>query len=643
MDSSSTDHHHPTSSEDYDKLIQATSKDLTPSNSASSSILALPNIWNSIKITSNSFGRRIFSSQLTNVKSDSSQPDSDSFSQDHLPSLLLDSSDPNLFNQPQLVNENVGPKVTSSHSSTSNIPRINLQPQDGQSDDSDSSDDGPPSWLLPVNRQVSNSSISRPLVRASPSKANPTSVISPVPKIQDSQTLLKAQLSKAQPVSSQANYSIRPTQPPSSSPNLIVFKPRKYYILTSAGKPVWSTEQDDDQREDGDVTAQMGLIQAVISIFEDEGDQLRYIDAQDVKIAVMLKPPLYFLVVSNWGEPESTLRLHLDYLHLLIQSIMSLTQLERIFERRPNHDLRRTLTGTECIFANLVQQLQWDFSMMLGSLRVFQCPSKLRESITKLITPPHPDSGSEHQEIGSKLLYSIVLAEEKVVSLVRPKKHSIHPSDLHIIITTVLSSSSLRTSESWIPICLPGYNSTGFLHAYIKFDDLFGARVGLIMISGDRYGFFGLKKWAEEILNHSMLWKEFSQHQNDKYSLEDVGITGLRHFVIKDKGTVQISYPEWEDDYIDLGNRKRLMSHYQRAHDLLHPKLSRDDNRPVIKFTYVKTKQEAIIAWMTKEHELYLTSSPLLSKKSCIMIAHSVIKWIKDRKDKLFLISNHGF
>ncbi|MBW0503273.1 hypothetical protein O181_042988 [Austropuccinia psidii MF-1] len=89
--------------------------------------------------------------------------------------------------------------------------------------------------------------------------------------MQDSQNLLKAQLSKAQPVSSQANSSIWPAQPPSSSPNLIILKPRKYYILTSAGKQVWSTKKDDDQQEDGDLT----IVPATINV---QGTSIQILD-----------------------------------------------------------------------------------------------------------------------------------------------------------------------------------------------------------------------------------------------------------------------------------------------------------------------------------------------------------------------------
>ncbi|KAA1113070.1 Vacuolar fusion protein mon1 [Puccinia graminis f. sp. tritici] len=88
----------------------------------------------------------------------------------------------------------------------------------------------------------------------------------------------------------------------------------------------------------------------------------------------MSRPPMYFLAVSNWGEPESTLRMHLEYLNLLIQSIFLTTQLQKIFEQRPNYDLRGGLSGTESIFNGLVDRLQWDLSIMMASLTVYRCP-----------------------------------------------------------------------------------------------------------------------------------------------------------------------------------------------------------------------------------------------------------------------------
>ena len=46
-------------------------------------------------------------------------------------------------------------------------------------------------------------------------------------------------------------------------------------------------------------------MQAIISIFADEGDRIRYIDAGGTKIGFLLKAPLYLCCVSSWGEPEA--------------------------------------------------------------------------------------------------------------------------------------------------------------------------------------------------------------------------------------------------------------------------------------------------------------------------------------------------
>lgn len=87
----------------------------------------------------------------------------------------------------------------------------------------------------------------------------------------------------------------------------------------------------------------------------------------------------------------------------------------------------------------------------------------------------------------------LLFADNKVVTLVRPKKHSVHPAgtfslmsaqemsptlekltltlDLHLLLNTVSSSalSSTLDSSSWLPICLPKYNANGFLYAYVSF------------------------------------------------------------------------------------------------------------------------------------------------------------------------------
>jgi hypothetical protein len=92
------------------------------------------------------------------------------------------------------------------------------------------------------------------------------------------------------------------------------------------GIPLFSSDPDEEQ-----AAGLVGVMQAIVSIFADEGDKIRsvffliflrpftrmlisaiprYVNAGKTRIAFLLKPPLYLVVVSNdWGEPESVVRL----------------------------------------------------------------------------------------------------------------------------------------------------------------------------------------------------------------------------------------------------------------------------------------------------------------------------------------------
>ena len=53
----------------------------------------------------------------------------------------------------------------------------------------------------------------------------------------------------------------------------------------------------------------MGIMQALISVFLDDGDKLRCINAGSTRINILMRPPLYYACASSWGEPESVVSL----------------------------------------------------------------------------------------------------------------------------------------------------------------------------------------------------------------------------------------------------------------------------------------------------------------------------------------------
>ncbi|KAG8914733.1 Vacuolar fusion protein mon1 [Tulasnella sp. 417] len=213
-----------------------------------------------------------------------------------------------------------------------------------------------------------------------------------------------------------------------------------------------------------DITSAMGIMQAIISIYADDGDKIRCINAGSTRITFLLRPPLYYVCVSPWGEPESVTRLHLEYLHLQILSVVTGSQLARIFEKRTNFDLRRLLDGTERFLHSLLTQLELDMGMITSSLNVVRVDPLVRAKVAEVMVPPKDLKDT---------LYILLLADNRVVTLVRPKKHSVHPADLHILLNTLsrsaLSSVTGPDASTWLPICLPKFNPNGFLHAYVSY------------------------------------------------------------------------------------------------------------------------------------------------------------------------------
>jgi hypothetical protein len=95
---------------------------------------------------------------------------------------------------------------------------------------------------------------------------------------------------------------------------------RQFFVLTHAGKPVFTSAKEDDESDE--VSNMVGVMHALISVFADEQDKIRYeirlplvlfctssmyscINAPPRRITFVLRSPLYYVCVSSILEPES--------------------------------------------------------------------------------------------------------------------------------------------------------------------------------------------------------------------------------------------------------------------------------------------------------------------------------------------------
>ncbi|BGP20036.1 hypothetical protein JCM10213_000582 [Rhodosporidiobolus nylandii] len=491
------------------------------------------------------------------------------------------------------------------------------------------------------------------------------------------------------------------------------YQPRRYFILSTAGKLVWTSDPDEEQ-----AAGLVGVMQAIVSIFADEGDKIRYVHAGSTRIAFLLKPPLYLVVVSNgWGEPESVLRSHLEHLHLQLLSVVTLSQLQALFARRSNADLRQVISGTETFFVSLTASLQSSalaLSVLTNSIEVYRVDARVREECAKAL------------ELGKEvvrdldLLYVLILSHGRLVTLRRPKKHSIHPTDLHLLLSTIFCTSASAPpasaspspasleplidtkkprrapltepgAESWFPICLPRFNPRGFLYAYVSFFDAPSSAAhapteshidgtGVVILSSRREAFEGVKDAASKVKERLLAGGTLSaggegwlgaagagkskrtriktadgglvhelekQRVGQEFSLGELAIPGLRHFVYKSRALVQVIRPAWEGEYREEGSdgRCRLITLYQTVHEALHPRpvAAGSAAKPPAQVQYVRTEHEAVLGWITPSFELYACTSPLLPHSAVVYAARAVSKWVQKEETRLFLLNAPSF
>lgn len=190
------------------------------------------------------------------------------------------------------------------------------------------------------------------------------------------------------------------------------------------------------------------------------------------------------------------------------------------------------------------------------------------------------------------LLYAMVVADGKLVTLLRPRKHSLHPSDLHLLFNMLTGSTTFHTAESWTPLCLPKFNSKGFLHAYICYIE---QGISIVVISTDKGNFFEISEWKTAILEameKNQVLASIKEASDKLYTVEEIQIPSLLHFMYKSKVHVQFTTPGFSGPYVNDGDRRRLFRLYQHVHDRMHSR-----SRP-LKLYYVNSDKEILLGWV---------------------------------------------
>ncbi|KAI8924396.1 vacuolar fusion protein MON1 [Entophlyctis helioformis] len=403
-------------------------------------------------------------------------------------------------------------------------------------------------------------------------------------------------------------------------PNSPLWKAHKkhFFILSAAGKPIYTRYGDETK-----LSSFIGVIQAIISFYADEDDTLRSITAGGHLFVFLARGPLYLVAVSCTGESEEQLRHQLLLLFNQITLTLTTVQLNRIFEQRVNFDLRTLLSGTEVFMDSLCKTFQGDPGIFLDATRCLAMPPRLRDRVAKAMVEASPPK---------QLLFGLLFSKDQLVTFLRPKNYTIHPNDVSLLLNMILSSSAFRTVESWTPVCLPKFNSRGFLYAYICF---LTPDLCLALLSTEKDAFFALSDYkrslAETLEAGNMIDALQEAQRVSTLSCWELGIPNLRHFIFKSKLLWQYTEVTAIPPYTHSQDRKRLFRIYQHAQEMCV-------RRPVqAQYICLCTPHETVVCQASLLLLTYAVFGPLVSRSSAQAALADVDGWIRRSEDSLFM------
>jgi hypothetical protein len=404
-------------------------------------------------------------------------------------------------------------------------------------------------------------------------------------------------------------------------------------VFTYSGKPVYTRYGGEDL-----IAGFTGTLQAILSKYCVLGiggrpdDDLQSISMGDLKIVFLDRSPLILVSISRHQNAcETVIRRLLKSLYS--QLIFVLTNgVNKTLELRPNFDVRSLLGGTKPLLGNLIS---WMNTGMLSCIRdtaieALPLPLMTRQSVTRLVQTGIP----------SCTLLTVLLCGEKLICTAYSESSGVVVSacDLILLINLVTSSNSLKSGESWTPVCLPGISEEGFVYAYVQYFSNDVVYVSLC-VDPDNKNFHSLSQHSQqvrEILEFSpdiatiLEWSQRCPLAIESLSTDSPNLSHLSNvvhcaIVLNQSRQIFSSLIQPNQD------QKNIYRNYSQCMSLLE-----DDNQSSQQVSMV-TDDYFVFVWLTSEFQFFLTAPKGIDNTIITHVYHC----IRDNEQILFL-SNIG-
>ena len=301
---------------------------------------------------------------------------------------------------------------------------------------------------------------------------------------------------------------------------------RHYFIMTEGGTPIYS--RYGDEIKNCSLLATFSAIITKFTIFNNEKnsqEKLNYICNDNSIIAFIKKGKIVFIALSNKTDSLSFLYSQLE---LLYHQLLSIVTSERmpILEEKPS-SCSTVLSG---INESLEQIIEYSNNTLVGSLNSYQVlPIENRQKLNNIC----------RKYLKNALICCLITPDAKqIISLSKSNIINLSFNDMILIQCLII------TGESWVPICLPGISSEGFLQLYCNFvtTDKFG--IIFVTESQEQKYFNDFVNLSRKIYNEieeqnylKNIENSLRKKANRKNSIKEDEISTIKEFI---EGTIGV-------------------------------------------------------------------------------------------------------
>ena len=403
-------------------------------------------------------------------------------------------------------------------------------------------------------------------------------------------------------------------------------KKKQFFVLTSAGKPVWTRYGDETE-----LTTFIGSVTAILYNFQQyysgELDSLRYIRAKGLLIVFKCTSALYYVCVCRKAEPIESIFQQLDMLHSKVISTLT-NNITIMLKNRPNYDARNLMGGTHSSLESMIKTTSRSPHFIKGFGPTKMNFSERNQIANVFKSNIHPD-----------VVYGFLMTTNYLIYRYTRKNVSLHHIDVSLLLNLVTNYTSLRSTMSWTPICLPHFSDEGFLYAWVTF--LTDSKICVVLLSDNASAFKELKACGtviESELNNmkSMIQEsiETLPHQVNSFQVKEI-----IHFIY---------YSRQYEQFLMSGTHPSHFAHleefpkkfFQETFNRYYSAHRISEFSDYYKGNYVKIDTYTnglVICIRQQDFELLVSMSSFIPLADCMQACSNLLKNIKQEETHLFI------